>query len=390
MRFVDLRYMPTLIAFIHHNVNAFMLFRVPTVLTVRKQGETRKSLILLGATRNLEENRTNLGLHISNPSQMIKDICSNVKGIEKTIVSVHCHDDLGMAVANSLAGIKNGARQVEGTINGIGERAGNAAIEEVVMAIRTRQDYFGLRSDLVPEEFYRTSRMVATKLGMAIPPNKAIIGGNAFSHSSGIHVDGVLKARQTYEIINPEDVGFPKSRIVLTARTGHAGVKHRLSEMGYTFIKEELDKIYERFLKVADKKQEVFDDDLAAIIRDEIHPIPDTYLLDCWQTNTGKGVIPSATVRLKTGKGTVEKAACGDGPVDALFKAIRMAADKQVELKKYEIKAVTSGTQAMGEVHVQLAEDAMAVTGYGASTDVIEASAQSLCRRVEQAAGNKK
>ena len=308
--------------------------------------------------------------------QLIKDICSNVRGIEKTVVSVHCHDDLGMAVANSLAGIKNGARQVEGTINGIGERAGNAAIEEIVMAIRTRQDYFGLHTDMVPDEFYRTSRMVASKLGMSIPPNKAIIGGNAFSHSSGIHVDGVLKERQTYEIINPEDVGFPKSRIVLTARTGHAGVKHRLAELGYTFSKEELDLIYERFLRVADKKQEVFDDDLMAITRDEIHPVPEFYRLDCWQTNTGKGVIPSATVRLRTGEVCVEKAACGDGPVDALFQAIRRAADKNVDLKKYEIKGVTSGAQAMGEVYVQLGEGAVVVTGYGASTDIIEASAK--------------
>ena len=308
--------------------------------------------------------------------RLIKEICTNVRGSENVVISVHCHDDLGMAVANSLAGIKNGARQVEGTINGIGERAGNAAIEEVVMAVQTRKDYFGLITDIRPDEFYRTSRMVALKLGTTIPPNKAIIGGNAFSHSSGIHVDGVLKERNTYEIITPEDVGFPDSRIVLTARTGHAGVKHRLAELGYTFGKEEMDQIYQRFLKVADKKQEVFDDDLVAIVRDEIHPTHNIYHLDCWHTNTGKGVIPSATVRLRTGERCVEKAACGDGPVDALFKAIRMAADKKVELKKYEIKAVTSGTQAMGEVNVQIAEDALVVTGYGASTDVIEASAK--------------
>ncbi|MBA3027736.1 MAG: 2-isopropylmalate synthase [Desulfobacteraceae bacterium] len=307
---------------------------------------------------------------------LIRDICSKVKNSGKVVISVHCHDDLGMAVANSLAGVKNGARQVEGTINGIGERAGNAAMEEIVMAIQTRQDYFCLKTQMKPTEFYRTSRMVAAKLGMTIPPNKAVIGGNAFSHSSGIHVDGVLKERQTYEIINPEDVGFPASRIVLTARTGHAGVKHRLEELGYTFAKEELDQVYQRFLKVADKKQEVFDDDLAAIVRDEIHPVPEIYRLDYWNTSTGKGTIPSATVRLSIGKDEVEIAAWGDGPVDALFKAISMAANKPVELKKYEIKAVTSGAKAMGEVNVQLEESGVAVTGYGASTDIIEASAK--------------
>jgi 2-isopropylmalate synthase len=308
--------------------------------------------------------------------RLIFDIATKVKGVEKAVISVHCHDDLGMAVANSLAGIKNGARQVEGTINGIGERAGNAAMEEIVMALRTRQDYFGLKTQIVPSEFYRISRMVASKLGMSIPPNKAIIGGNAFAHSSGIHVDGVLKERQTYEILNPEDVGFPASRIVLTARTGHAGVKHRLEELGYVFSKEDLDQVYRRFLKVADQKQEVFDDDLVAMVRDEIHPIAEVYHLDDWHTNTGKGVIPEATVRLNIGNASVEKAACGDGPVDALFKAMAAAANKTVDLKKYEIKAVTSGAQAMGEVHVLLEEGRKLVTGYGASTDIIEASAK--------------
>jgi len=307
---------------------------------------------------------------------LIGEICTRVKNNSKIVVSVHCHDDLGMAVANSLAGIKNGARQIEGTINGIGERAGNAAIEEMVMAIRTRQDYFGLTTQIVPAELYRTSRMVATKLGMAIPPNKAVIGGNAFSHSSGIHVDGFLKERQTYEIMQPEDIGFPSSRLVLTARTGRAGVKHRMEELGYTFSKEELDLVYQRFLKVADKKQEVFDDDLMAIVRDEIHSIPKIYFLEDWRITTGKGMTPSASVSLKIKKTIIEKTSTGDGPVDALLKAILMAAGKKIELKKYEIKAATSGAQAMGEVTIQLEENQVMVTGYGASTDVIEASAK--------------
>jgi 2-isopropylmalate synthase len=209
------------------------------------------------------------------PSQfgsLIRDICAEIG--ERAIVSIHCHDDLGMAVANTLAGIENGARQVEGTINGIGERAGNAALEEVVMAICTRRDALNVETGIDTHRFYRTSRMVAEAFGMSIPPNKAVVGSNAFAHSSGIHVDGFLKERTTYEIMSPEDVGFPKSRVVLTARTGRHGLKYRLEELGFELSLDKTEQVYARFLAVADRKQEVFDDDLFSIMHDEITEMP--------------------------------------------------------------------------------------------------------------------
>jgi 2-isopropylmalate synthase len=299
-----------------------------------------------------------------------------VRNIERATISVHCHDDLGMAVANSLYGVLNGARQVEGTINGIGERAGNAAIEEVVMALRTRRDYYGVHTDLDAREFYRTSRLVSDMLGMKVPPNKAVVGGNAFSHSSGIHVDGFLKERETYEIMRPEDVGISESRVVLTARTGRAGLRDRLSKLGYELSQPELDQAYQRFLAVADKKQEVFDEDLVAILHDELHPLPEIYQLDYLHIYSGTSAIPTATVRLRVQGVTREGAAIGDGPVDATCKAISSVTGTSAQLKRYEIRAVTSGTEAMGEVTVQLEQDGLRVVGRGASTDVIEASAK--------------
>ena len=307
---------------------------------------------------------------------LIRGIRENVPNIAKATISVHCHDDLGMAVANSLAGILNGARQVEGTVNGIGERAGNAALEEVVMAIRTRADYFGVSTGIEPREFYRTSRMVADLLGMAVPPNKAVVGSNAFSHSSGIHVDGFLKDRETYEIMRPEDVGFDQSRVVLTARTGRAGLRSRLEKLGYSLTKEELDLTYERFLTVADKKMEVFDEDLVAIMHDELHPAKDTCRLEYLHIYSGTSAIPTATVRMKV-KGEVRQgAAIGNGPVDAVYKAIAAVTGTSAKLMRYDIRAVTSGTEALGEVSVQLEVGGQKIIGRGASTDVIEASAK--------------
>lgn len=308
--------------------------------------------------------------------ELIRSITERVPNAGGVTISVHCHNDLGLAVANALAGVRNGARQVEGTINGIGERAGNAALEEVVMALRTRADYFNLRTDIDAREFHRTSRLVADMLGMVVPPNKAIVGANAFAHSSGIHVDGFLKQRETYEIMRPEDVGIPASRVVLTARTGRHGLKDRLEKLGFTLSQEELDKTYERFLRVADKKQEVFDEDLVAILHDEIHLGPNTYELDYLHINSGTAAIPTATVRIKIGEESKDGAAVGDGPVDAAYKAISQVTGTSATLMRYEIRAVTSGTEAMGEVTVQLDDAGRRVLGRGASTDVIEASAK--------------
>jgi 2-isopropylmalate synthase len=309
---------------------------------------------------------------------LIDSIRKQVPNIGRATISVHCHNDLGLAVANALSGVRHGARQVEGTINGIGERAGNAALEEVVMAIRTRGDYFGVHTGLDAREFCRTSRLVADMLGMPVPANKAVVGGNAFSHSSGIHVDGFLKDRETYEIMRPEDVGFAESRVVLTARTGRHGLRDRLEKLGWALSQEELDQTYLRFLAVADKKQEVFDEDLVAILHDEIHPVPETYHLDYLQIYSGTSAIPTATVRLRVGEEVRQSAAIGDGPVDAVCKAISAATGSSAKLAQYEIRAVTSGTEAMGEVTVHVEEAGRKAMGRGASTDVIEASAKAF------------
>jgi 2-isopropylmalate synthase len=220
--------------------------------------------------------------------------------------------------------------------------------------------------------------MVADAFGMEIPPNKAIIGTNAFAHSSGIHVDGFLKERQTFEIMLPADIGAPESNVVLTARTGRHGVRHRLQELGYSYDEEELERIYERFLKIADKKREVFDEDLIAIVHDEVHSVPAVYVLDYLQTTSGTGTIPTATVRLKIKEDVVQGSYCGDGPVDATYRAIFELTDTRTKLKKYNIRAVTSGSEAMGEVIVNLELDGKMGIGRGVSTDVIEASAKAL------------
>jgi 2-isopropylmalate synthase len=307
---------------------------------------------------------------------LIRAIREKVPNIDRATISVHCHNDLGLAVANTLAGVHNGARQVEGTINGVGERAGNAALEEVVMALRTRRDYFGVHTGLDAREFYRTSRLVSDMLGMAVPPNKAVVGGNAFSHSSGIHVDGFLKDRETYEIMRPEDVGFSESRVILTARTGRHGLRDRLERLGYALSQDELDQTYQRFLAVADKKREVFDEDLIAILHDEIHPVPEAYHLEYLHIYSGTSAIPTATVRLRVKEEAREGAAIGDGPVDAVCRAISEVTRTAAKLVRYELRAVTSGTEAIGEVTVQLEEGGRRVMGRGASTDVIEASAK--------------
>ena len=307
---------------------------------------------------------------------LINDIKANVPNIEKAVISVHCHDDLGMAVANSLAGVSNGARKIEGTINGIGERAGNAAIEEAVMAIHTRKDFFDVTTGINTKEFYRTSHMVAEMLGMPVPPNKAVIGANAFAHSSGIHVDGFLKKRETYEIMDPEDIGLPKGRVVLTARTGRAGLRYRLEEMGYTLSPEELDKTYQRFLTVADKKKEVFDEDIAAIVTDEIHIIEHIYELAHLYVVIDTSTTPKATVKIRIKDKITEASATGDGPIDAAYQAIREAVGLSPELEDYSIRAVTKGKEALGEATVKIRDNGKTYVGRGVSTDIIEASAK--------------
>ncbi len=309
---------------------------------------------------------------------LIRHIREKVPNIDKAIISAHCHDDLGMAVANSLAAVRNGARQVECTINGIGERAGNAAMEEVVMAIRTRQDFFNVDTGIQATEFCRISRMVSDMMGFAVAANKAVVGTNAFAHSSGIHVDGVLKKRETYEIMKPEDVGAQKTKVVLTARTGRHGLRHRLEEMGYSLSKDELEHVYERFLVVADKKKEVFDEDLAAIISDEVRVFEQFYHLEYLNVTSGTGTLPTGAVKIRTKDGQIlQAAACGDGPVDAAYEAIRQVTGLSPKLDNYSIRAVTSGKEAMGEATVRIQNEAgRTFIGRGVSTDIIEASAK--------------
>lgn len=307
---------------------------------------------------------------------LIASLKQNVRNIGKAVISVHCHNDLGLAVANSLAGVQSGARQVEGTINGIGERAGNAALEEIVMALKTRRDYFAPHTEVDSRELVRTSRMVAEMLGMPVPANKAVIGANAFSHSSGIHVDGFLKERTTYEIMKPEDVGFTESKVVLTARTGRAGLRDRLEKLGYALSKEELDQTYQRFLVLADKKQEVFDEDLMALLHDDLAELPEAAQLEYLHIYSGTSAIPTATVRIRRGETAREAAAIGDGPVNAVYKAISTVMEAEARLLRYDVRAVTSGAEAMGEAIVHLERDGLRAVGRGTSTDVIEASAK--------------
>ena len=308
--------------------------------------------------------------------ELIRSIIEKVPNSDQAVISVHCHDDLGMAVANSLAALKLGARQAECTINGLGERAGNASLEELVMALSTRKDYYGLYTNVVTTQIVPTSRLVSRLMGIPVAPNKAVVGANAFAHSSGIHQDGVLKERETFEIMDPKSVGLDDTAIVLTARSGRHALRHRLEELGHSLAQDDLDKAYERFLEVADKKKEIFDEDLIAIVDDEIRDIPEKYKLDYLHTVSGTGTIPTATVSLRIDGEKVQTSAWGDGPVDASYRAIEQAAESSASVEEYAIHAVTSGREAMGEVTVQVTEAGRTAKGRGVSTDVIEASAK--------------
>ncbi|PKM80512.1 MAG: 2-isopropylmalate synthase [Firmicutes bacterium HGW-Firmicutes-14] len=317
----------------------------------------------------------------------IRDIREKVSNIDKAIVSVHCHNDLGLAVANSLAAVANGAQQVECTVNGIGERAGNASLEEVVMALYTRHPFFGRHTGIRKEEIYRTSRMVSNLTGMKIQPNKAIVGKNAFAHESGIHQDGVLKERTTYEIMNPEMIGLNIKNIVLGKHSGRHAIKDRLVELGYHLSVEEIEKAFFKFKELADKKREIKDEDLAAIVENEVLTVPETYVLDYLHISSGTSVIPTATLRL-TGEGEIlEEAACGDGPVDAIYKAIDKITGITCTLQLYNLHAVTGGKDALGEVTVKILPNSgnkKTFLGRGVSTDVLEASAKAYLNAVNK------
>jgi 2-isopropylmalate synthase len=316
---------------------------------------------------------------------LIRGIAENVPNIHRATISVHCHNDLGMATANTLAGVRNGARQVEVTINGIGERAGNTSLEEVVMAIKTRRDLFDLETHINTQHIYAISRLVSQLTSIPVQPNKAIVGANAFAHSSGIHQDGVLKERTTYEIINPRDVGVPDSEIILSARSGRAGLRHRLAELGYTLDDQQFEKVYQRFLSVADKKKTVDTRDLEAIVADEVQMFfQETYRLEQVQVSCGNHSIPTATVRIKGPNGQLYcDADHGTGPVDAVYRAINRVIGEPNELIEFSVQAVTEGIDAVGRVTIRIQADEpvngakrRVFSGHGADTDIIAASAK--------------
>jgi 2-isopropylmalate synthase len=309
---------------------------------------------------------------------LIAGLHGNVAGIEGVTVSVHCHNDLGMATANALAGVKAGARQVECTINGIGERAGNTALEEVVMALRQRSAYFGCDTRIDAHNITRLSRLVSKITGIPVQPNKAIVGANAFAHSSGIHQDGVLKERSTYEIIDPAEVGVGGSSIVLSARSGRHALKHRLGELNIVPSDAEFDQVYQQFLALADKKKEVFDEDLEALVSDSERAAEEVYHLQQVHVTCGDPGIPTATVELITSAGEhVIDASYGDGPVDAVCNAINRIVGVPVEMIEFTVQSVTKGLDALGEVAFRVrSEDGRVFTGRGAHSDIIVASAK--------------
>ncbi len=301
---------------------------------------------------------------------------SKVRGAEKVIFSAHCHNDLGLATANSLAAVKNGARQVECTINGIGERAGNTAMEEVVMALRTRKDFYGITTKIQTQLITRASYLVKTITGMVVQPNKAIVGANAFAHESGIHQDGVIKNRETYEIMTPESVGLESNRMVLGRHSGRAGFKDRIVRLGFSPSPEELENAYNRFLEIADKKKEVFDEDLIALLTDNSLKVRTTkYKLEYYHVTSGSSTVPTATIKLRVDENLIEDTCTGDGPVDAVFKTIQKITEIVPELNKLIISPVTKGTDALAETSVSITYNGKRVVGKGSSTDIVEAAA---------------
>ena len=329
--------------------------------------------------------------------ELIRYLFDHVPNIHDAVVSVHCHNDLGLAVANSLAAVRAGARQVEGTINGIGERAGNAALEEVVMALRTRPEVFGhVTTQVNTREIVKSSRLISRMSGLLVPRSKAIVGENAFAHSSGIHQDGILKKRETYEIMDPHEVGWGETELPLTKHSGRHAMIKRLEHLGYTLTGEEVEHVFRRFKEVGDRKKFVYDDDLAALVEDSSLGAPEAYELEYFHVTSGTTTVPTATVRLRRnaagpagedngGAETLQDSAPGNGAVDAAMKAIDRILGHQGHLAEYHVQAVTGGKDALGEVTLKVDfGDGKLITGKGASTDVIEASARAYLHAVSR------
>lgn len=323
--------------------------------------------------------------------RLITYLYENVKNIHKAVLSVHCHDDLGLAVANSLAAIQCGVRQVECTINGIGERAGNAAMEEIIMAIETRKDIYGVHTGIKTERIYQTSKLLTQITGIQVPPNKAIVGTNAFAHESGIHQDGIIKEKITYEIMKPESVGISETQLILGKHSGRHAVSEHLKKMGYKLIPEQLNKVMVRFKEVADMKKDIFDQDLEAILYEEVFRAKDKYKLIYLNVVSGNVAVPTAIMKLQIDNEVIQDAGFGVGPVDATISAIRKITKTDYPLLKYAVDAITKGTDALGEATVELKYNGYTVVGRGADPDVLVASAMAYLNalnRLEWLKGN--
>ncbi len=317
--------------------------------------------------------------------KVIRTLCERVPNIDRAVVSMHCHDDLGLAVANSLAGVENGAGQIECTINGIGERAGNCTLEEVVMALRTRADVYHADTRINSQRLVPTSRLVANITGLQVPRNKAIVGRNAFAHEAGIHQDGMLKERTTYEIMRPEDVGFAKSDLVLGKHSGRAALADRAKALGYHLSTEQLQKVFESFKILADKKKEVYDGDIAALIDQQIHDLSNTWSLVSYHVVGGSGEIPSVTLTLRHGdRDVTQTVSAGDGPIDAIFLAIERITGVTTACKDFRVQAVTVGKDAQAEVNVELEHHGRIHRGRGVSTDSLEASGMAFLNAINR------
>lgn len=323
--------------------------------------------------------------------EMITSVMNRVPNIDKAVISLHCHNDLGLAVANSLAGIQAGAGQVECTINGIGERAGNASLEEIVMSLKTRAPYFGVDTGIVTEEIYRTSKLLSSIIGVDVQPNKAVVGKNAFAHEAGIHQHGMLEDKRTYEIMTPESIGLPKNELVLGKHSGRHAFKARLEEMGYTIDDEQLQAAFVKFKDLADRKKEVFDEDLEFIVNEGLKEYKSGYTLAYVGTTAGSSIIPTSCVTIiaqgENGETSITETAIGDGPVEASYHAINKATGLPGKLIEYQVKAVSKGEDAVGDVTVKIQFEGLdrLVTGKGASTDVLHGSALAYIDAVNKA-----
>lgn len=317
-------------------------------------------------------------------SALINNVKEHVSNVDKVEISVHCHNDLGMAVANTLAAVRAGATQLECTINGIGERAGNAAMEEIVMAINTRKDLFNLRCNIDTTQIHRTSKLVSTLTGIPLPPNKAIVGANAFAHEAGIHQHGVLLEKSTYEIMRPESVGLSESRIVLGKHSGRHAFEDKLKKLGFTLSKDVVNEIFVRFKELAEKKKVVSNLDIEALVHNKHINLPDVYHLDQFIINTGNIISSTANIKISVNNETREEVASGDGPMDAAFKAIEKIIGMSFKLEDYFVRSVSGGKDAQGEVVVKIRKDNRIAVGRGLSTDIVEAGIHAYLNAVNR------